>query len=469
MNHLVRTFGLLAAVLALAAGAARAADPPRPLSAYVLLGEDGAVVARALTEARQCPEIAVDGQARPMSLRAPAETIPLRPTRSDPQDSKPSAFPLLTCEATFRAGVHSLSIGDRVLPLPPIDIRRIVVFGDTGCRLKKSDNAFQPCNDPHKYPFARVAASAARWKPDLVIDVGDYLYRENACPADQPGCAGSPWGYGADAWRADFFTPADPLLRAAPWVVVRGNHESCNRAGQGWWRFLDPRPLMAGRDCNAAADDDIGDYGDPYAVPLGGGLQVIVNDTSNTTAGPIAAGDVRADRYRDQYLKTAALAARSPHNFEAHHQPILGFAAHLDSRGQIKLDPGNGGLQSVWGAINPNFFPSNIDIALSGHVHVWEAVSFSTPHPAQFIAGFAGTQEDTVPLPAAAPEGATPAPGAVVQAMSSWVDGFGFMTMERIGDDRWTVQVHDVEGAVVNRCTVDGSKAVCAVAQVVRR
>lgn len=465
MLGLGRWIGVMPALLALMGGAAHA-TAASPISAYVVLGEDGQLVARALTDASACPAITVDGQAAPMAVRAPAETIPLRPTRSDPKDSKPSAFPLLTCEAAFHAGVHSLSIGDRILPPPPAEIRRIVVIGDTGCRIKRSDNAFQPCNDPDKYPFARVAAAAARWKPDLVVHVGDYLYRENACPDDQPGCSGSVWGYGADAWRADFFTPADPLLRAAPWVLVRGNHESCNRAGQGWWRFLDPRPLIAGRDCNAAADDNVGDYGDPYGVPLGGGLQLIVNDTSNTLGAPIPAGDVRADRYKDAYLKTASLAARFPHNIEAHHQPILGFAAHRDAQGQIVLDPGNGGLQSVWGALSPTDFPPGIDIALSGHIHVWEAVSFSTPHPAQFIAGFAGTLEDIVPLPPAPPDGAAPAPGAVVQAMSSWVDGFGFMTMERIGEDHWTVQVHDVDGKVVNTCDVKASKAECAVAQV---
>jgi hypothetical protein len=50
----------------------------------------------------------------------------------------------------------------------------------------------------------------------------------------------SPWGYGWDTWKADFFDPAQALLKAAPWVMVRGNHETCTRAGQGWWRFLDP-------------------------------------------------------------------------------------------------------------------------------------------------------------------------------------------------------------------------------------
>ena len=69
--------------------------------------------------------------------------------------------------------------------------------------------------------------------PDLVVHVGDYHYRENACPAGDAGCSTSPWGYGWDAWDADFFTPAKRLLAVAPWIVVRGNHESCDRAGQG--------------------------------------------------------------------------------------------------------------------------------------------------------------------------------------------------------------------------------------------
>jgi hypothetical protein len=454
---------LLAVLAGLAALPAQAAGV---VSSYVLMGEDGARVARVLTEAEHCPSITIDERAAPMRLRAPAETIPLRPTRSDPKDSKPSAFPLLTCEATVSAKARSARVAGRELPLPPARITRIVLIGDTGCRVKKSDNAYQACNDPKAYPFARVAASAAAWKPQLVIHVGDYLYRENACQDGHPGCAGSPWGYGADAWRADFFTPADPLLRAAAWAVVRGNHENCNRAGQGWWRFLDPRPLVPGRDCDKAADDGVGDYSDPYGVPLGGGYQLIVTDSSNASYGPPAAGDVRIARYHDAYDKMAVLAARFPHNIETQHHPVLGFAAHLDKAGQPQLDPGNGGLQSVWGPLSPTYFPAKVDVLLAGHIHLWEMVNFSSPHPAQFIAGFSGTQEDIVPLPAAPPDGATPAPGAVVQAMSSWIDGFGFMTLERVGETRWLAKVRDVGGVVVNTCEIKGSNAACTLAQV---
>ena len=115
----------------------------------------------------------------------------------------------------------------------------------------------------------------------------------------------------------------------------------------------------------------------------------------------------------------------------ANHHPILGVFAEPGQAGQGELWPGNQGMQSVFGTINPLIMPPRINVLLSGHVHVWQEVSFSSPHPTQFVAGFSGTMEDVVPLPAQFPRGTTPAPGAVVEHHSSWVDGFGFMTMER--------------------------------------
>jgi hypothetical protein len=435
-------------------------------SMFVVLGENGVPVARVLTSAPACPLIKIDDSEVPMNLRARAQTLPLRATRSAAADSKPSEFPLLTCEKSIPPQTAKVSVEGRRLPLPAAEINRIVVIGDTGCRIKKADNAAQPCNDPQQYPFAAVAAAAANWKPDLVVHVGDYLYRENACPDGNQGCAGSPWGYGWDAWNADFFNPAKPLLQAAPWVMVRGNHESCTRAGQGWWRLIDPRPLLPGRDCVTANNDDNGDYSDPYAVPLGGNAQLIVLDTSNTTNGVIAHGDIREIKYADMYRKLDALSQQASYNIGVNHHPILGFAAVADAQGKTSLLPGNGGLQSVFGEINPLFLPPGVKAMLSGHVHVWEEVSFSSPHPTQFIAGFSGTSEDTVPLPATLPPGLVPAPGAMVEHFSSWVNGFGYMTMERDGASRWNVKVWDVSGRQVNACRIEGNRSVCETAQV---
>jgi hypothetical protein len=436
------------------------------VSMYVVLGENGTPVARVLTSAAACPSIRIDGSEVAMNLRAGAQTLPLRATRSAPSDSKPSAFPLLTCEKFIPPHTASISVGGQPLPLPVAEVNRIVVIGDTGCRVKKADNAAQPCNDRQQYPFAAVAASAAKWKPDMVVHVGDYLYRENACPDGNKGCAGSPWGYGWDAWNADFFDPAKPLLQAAPWVMVRGNHESCARAGQGWWRLIDPRPFLSGRDCVTAGNDDNGDYSDPYAVPLGGDAQIIVLDTSNTPNGVIPHGDIREIKYADLYRKLDILSQQAGYNIGVNHHPILGITAKEDAQGKISLLPGNRGLQSVFGAINPLFLPPRVNAMLSGHVHVWEEVSFSSPHPTQFVAGFSGTSEDTVPLPTTLPPGLMPAPGAIVDHFSSWVNGFGYMTMERAGANQWNVKVWNTSGQQVNACRIDGKNSVCENAQV---
>ena len=466
-THFLRpaAFCAATALLLAACAADKTADDRRDSghdSMFIVLGEGGTPVARVITRAAACPGIRIDGADFTMNLRARAETLPLRPTRSAPEDSKPSAFPVLTCEKVVPPGSKNIMVEGNMLPLPPATVNRIVVIGDTGCRIKKSDNAAQPCNDAAQYPFATVAAQAAAWKPDLVVHVGDYLYRENACPAGNAGCAGSPWGYGWDAWRADFFKPAEPLLHAAPWVMVRGNHESCARAGQGWWRLMDPRPLVPGRDCVTAANDDNGDYSDPYAVPLGGGAQVIVFDSSNTPGAPVKPGDIREIKFADMYRKIDLLSQQAAYNISADHHPIFGFAAKSSG----KLAPGNAGLQSVWGEQNPGFAPPRIDMMLSGHVHVWEQVSFAGHEPSQFIAGFSGTQEDTVPLPATLPEGESPAPGAIVEHFSSWVDGFGYMTMERQGKDRWDVKIWNLAGQQVNACRVEGRRSVCEKAQV---
>jgi hypothetical protein len=459
MPLLSRAAVLLAAA-AVAGCATRPAAPP-PLAAYVVLGEQGAAVARVLTAAAACPALAIDGRAQAMAVRAPAATIAQRPTASAPADSKPSAFPVLTCEALLPAAVRSASVAGQALPLPRSEPRRIVVIGDTGCRMKKSEHQYQACNDAEVTPFATIAAAAARWQPDLVIHVGDYHYRENPCPDGNVGCAGSPWGYGWDSWREDFFRPAAPLLAAAPWVMVRGNHESCTRAGQGWWRFLDPRPLQAGRDCNAAADDLQGNYSDPYAVPLGGAAQLLVLDTAATTWRGLAPGQPGWEQYRANYRQLEALSQQARWSLGLNHQPMLGFGADLDQHGQRYLQLGDAGLQQAFGSLNPQLLPAGVQAMLSGHVHLWQQVSFSSPHPSQFVAGFSGTDEDTTPLPEDVSQ-VQPAPGAVIAHFSSWVGGFGFMTLERgVQPGEWQATVHDRHGREMNHCRLAGRDSQC--------
>jgi hypothetical protein len=456
-----------AALSLLAASVAHAADDPVQ-TAFVVLGDNGAIQARVVTKDTACPSVTEDGRTIPMTVRAAPATLPLRGTKLPAEENKPAAYPVTVCEATLPKG-RTAMVGGHRLPLPVAEPKRIVVIGDTGCRIKTSDKAAQACNDIHEYPFSRIAASAAAFKPDLVIHVGDYLYRESPCPAGNAGCAGSVFGYGWDSWNADFFAPGAPLLAAAPWAAARGNHESCNRAGQGWWRMMEPRALLPGRDCIKDADDGVGDYDDPIGIPIGDGAQLILLDSSNVTAQPIDPASHMGVEYRDTYAKFAALAAKADYSIMVEHHPILAPGAHFKGKGadqEVVLNPGNEGMQSIFGAGNPWYVPTNVKLLLAGHIHVFEQISYSTNHPSQFVTGFSGTQEDIAPVPKTLPADFSVAPGTKVEAFSSWVDGFGFMTMERTGKESWNILIHDMDGKVVNHCTAKGSKSSCDIAQV---
>ena len=209
----------------------------------------------------------------------------------------------------------------------------------------------------------------------------------------------------------------EQLLAAAPWIVVRGNHESCNRAGQGWWRFLDPRPLAPRQDCNAAADDAIGDYSEPYAVPLGTGrdadTQFIVFDSSLVGVAPLPANDpMHVQLPRAVRARVRARRAAAEHVL---HEPSPDSRVRAEpGASRTRRIPGNGALQSVLAALQPTvLFPPNVQGAAVGHVHLFEVVSFSTPQPAQFVSGNGGDWIDT-PLPQPLPAGVVPAPGTVM-------------------------------------------------------
>ena len=433
------------------------ADPIR--AAFVVLGEGGVPVARVITVASTCPALDSDGAPQAMLVRARPATEALRPTSSTPALSKPSAFPVLTCELTLAAGTRRAAVGGRALPLPKRAPQRIVVIGDSGCRINASEGN-QACNDAEAWPFAQVVAAAAAAKPDLVIHVGDYHYRETACPQGNAGCAGSPWGYGWDAWDADLFAPAKALFAAAPWVVVRGNHETCNRAGQGWWRFLDPRPLLSARDCNEVANDSSGDFSDPYAIPLTADVQFVVFDSSKVGVAPLAVTDPMYKTYRAQLRRALELGAGSAHNFFLNHHPILGFAPN-PKQTPTGLFPGNGALQSVLTPIGgERLFPANFEALISGHVHLFELVSYSTPQPTQLISGNGGAWPD-VALPRELPKGATPSPGALIDSIVS-TSRSGFVTIEPASDGAWRIEARDRRGQLLTTCTLRAGTARCA-------
>ena len=428
-----------------------------PPTVWVVMAPGGGSIVRAVGGAGSCPSISVDGVTRTMSLRAAPATLPPRASASGSAAIHPSAFPLSVCEAAVPRSARIARVATTRVPLPPKLISRIVVIGDTGCRLKAADKAWQACNDPGRWPFAAIAAAAARTRPDLVVHVGDYLYRETPCPAGNGGCAGSPWGYGYDAWNADLLRPAAPLLAAAPWAVARGNHEACDRAGQGWHRLLDPYPLIAGRDCVDPAVDFDGNHQPPYAIDLGGSAQLIMLDLATAGTKPLAPDDPRRARFFSDAEAVDALTSPGKTSFLVDHYP---FAAVRTGEAK-RVEAGNPALSATFGN---NIIPVLPGIAaiLSGHVHQFEQASFGGMVPTQIVTGFSGTLEDDQPAPDSAHGLPVLDGGLAVTSMLAIAGTQGFVLLERRSRGKWAMSVRDQSGATIARCTLIGRRSHCA-------
>ncbi|MGI9264977.1 MAG: metallophosphoesterase, partial [Gammaproteobacteria bacterium] len=251
----VVVFIALAVLVANEAGAADSESQVRNAWVQVLPPDRGVV--RAITVGKRCPLVRFDNHLLRMHVRA-------RPN---------SDFDVTTCELAIPKGTQRIVVAGRKLKPVSRNPQRIAIVGDTGCRMKAGnalDDGFQDCGNADDWEFAKVANRVAEWKPDLIIQLGDYIYREQECPADCGNCQGSPFnspGMRMETWNTEFFDPGSPMLEAAPLVLVRGDHEKCERAGRGYFRFLEPSKRKSCTDFSA-----------PYSLAFED-LQLVVMDT----------------------------------------------------------------------------------------------------------------------------------------------------------------------------------------------
>ncbi|MGH6957803.1 MAG: metallophosphoesterase family protein, partial [Caulobacteraceae bacterium] len=378
--------------------------------------------ARLVTAADACPDVLVDGRRLPMQARA-----------------KPDAdFPVTVCQALLPKEARRASLDGIALPLPPRAPKRIVIFGDTGCRLKGWD--IQNCDNPADWPFARVAALAAAHHPDLVIHVGDYYYRESPCPAGRAGCSGSPWGDNWTTWDADFFRPARPLLRAAPWVMVRGNHEDCERGGPGWFHLLDG--AWSAPACPATSA--------PMAIDLGG-LDLYVLDSSGTSDGRAPPAKVAA------FAAQLDLLRRDPPKAPVWiltHRPIWGLApvAKLGPLGPLEVP-----INATEQAAARGRPLTGVQMVVSGHIHHFASFSFLGNRPAQLIVGTGGD----VGSPADSPRylsNVVTLDG--MKARRFGFDRYGFLVLDRTATG-WAGRFYDTAGRPVAACALAGQALAC--------
>ena len=384
---------MLTAFLLIAVAGAAGAAQPVATSAWVQWDADALPHARAIVPGFACPNLEVGATSYPMALRA------------GPQGN----FTDSVCDAVYPSGSSGAHVGAIALPIVPRAPVHIVVFGDSGCRLKGAE--VQDCNDPRRWPFASLARAMAALRPDLVIDVGDYYYRETACPPSGVDCAGSPYGDRTESWQADYFEPVAPLFAAAPFIHVRGNHEDCKRSPLGWARYLSgltaatciehEPPVMIGFDNLQVAqvDSAYGDEKKPTDPQFVADEQFV-----NAHAGA-----------RETWLAT-------------HRPPVAYLSAHE-----------NGDLNGT-----------HLAAILSGHIHLFGAASFPNEEPL-LIVGTGGDNLDT---------GSTV--NWVRDALGALIDvRFGFASFDRAGSG-WDVNVHDLKGTITHRCRLDARRLSCS-------
>jgi len=413
------------AVVAFAITVVSAGAHAKILAQWVQLGPDGTSSVRAITDEASCPAVVFDARSVVMSARSePGQKF---------GNVKEAKFDVRGCEADVPAGARAATLDGAPLPLPKARPQRIVIFGDTGCRIL--GRAAQNCNDINEWPFPRIAELAAAAQPDLVIHVGDYHYRESACPIDNRGCAGSPSGYGFDAWNADFFAPAAPLLAAAPWVFARGNHEDCGRAGEGWFRFLDRAPMAAAcRDFTGVFVAQLADFG------------IVVVDGA-AAEDPKGNAGALIDTLRRQFVEVAAKVPAEA--WLVSHRP---FNAMISGGGNAPPAIDNSVQEAALGPV----IPAGVRMEVAGHVHFFQAVDFGGARPPTLVVGTGGDALATMePMSAI---GASINGLPVVRSETRL--GFGFMIWERDGG-RWNGTLYGVDGQALDRCQLMDRSLTC--------
>jgi len=405
---------LLSLALLAVSGTPHTAAADDTIAAWVQYTAEG-IEARAVTRG-ECPTAEIDGRSVAMSVRAAPN----------------EAHPATACAVALPKRVEALSVDGRPLPVPNDRPRRIVVMGDTGCRLSDKHGLYQECNNDSLWPFAHVAKAVAAAEPDLIVYTGDYIYRESPCPAGNKGCEGSPYGDTLATWMADWLVPAAPVHQAAPIVLIRGNHETCSRAGKGWFRYLDAHPLTS--ECS--------DNTKPWVVTLRK-LQIGVLDVANLESDDgkpldlLFAGQLEwLDKQLDEPSWLTA------------HRTFWGYGAD-DDTGELTTP-----TEILQDAVRVAGLPEQTDLLVGAHIHLAEILDFAGDRPPQLVVANSGTQLVPRVDPPAAIDG-------VDIELERTFYQYGFVVMDADGARKWRVRFRDVEGRNIETCKLEKKRVHC--------
>lgn len=467
--------GVLATAVSVGAGADRAAAgstgprPPGPTTPPPGSGADGEAWAWTQLTSRgtQLRYVSTDSSQSCPTVRytfaGVRNPFPLHRV-STPMGSQ---FPTTVCElgvpltaseavleqSTVQAA--TLHPANRQLPLPrwtrTTRPGRIGVIGDSGCSVPVT-GPVQNCASG--WPFARISTALANGNPDLVIHVGDYLYREDPARANDkaanPGCRTSDDAARWDCVVADFFRPAEALLAKAPVALTRGNHESCNAAGQGgaggaWFRYL-ADDLRANGSCSTFT---------PPAVLRAGTLNLANVDSSaadRSDNGSLANQAV----FTRQFEAVNQDAGRPQHANQDYflftHKPV--WMVKAAGSMPTAVEWATPVLDAAVAGTSLHALRDNVRLVMSGHIHLYQMLDFNTARPPQLTSGTSGGPldngpDDTKVVGKAIGTPPQPVNQSITQEQNppGGIGVFGFSDLRDTAGS-WGLAFRDVNGAV---------------------
>lgn len=271
---------------------------------------------------------------------------------------------------------------------------RMLALGDSGCSIVTGpppgvkDAKATPCS-PDMWPLHEVSQAAQTEDPDFIVHVGDYRYW------NEPGTTYPPSGDTWEAWKGDFFRPAQPLLTKAPWAFSRGNHENCNSGwyGNGYYYFLGQDVGTQPFDCSSGNRRDenwkinIKGKKDSANNPIPG-HDFIMIDTAPSSG-------ILISELQNSF-SDAIIASSGKSSWWVTHRPVVSLEYYnggwqrddLDTVKRFSETLSNSGKSIGDLCTGGKCFPS---LMVFGHEHFYQYIDFSNPSPDMAITGNSGT------------------------------------------------------------------------------
>ena len=210
---------------------------------------------------------------------------------------------------------------------------------------------------------------------------------------------------------------------------MRGNHEICSRAGAGYFRLLDPTPAQA-PPCIELIPQ--------FTVTLAGQSFVVLDSSDAADACPCDPA---------HYAAQFAAMRPAPGTWLLTHRPVWGFSSHRQTL--------NASLQQALAAWDGRL-PDGIALALAGHIHVAEVLSFADKRSPQFVLGTGGTM-----LAGKIKSNLTGKKiGGTRVSYGRSDHHFGFATLEHAADG-WSATFHDTASARLFGCKIGSGEVAC--------